>query len=130
MSRCAVHDSDWQTGAVADNVEEQELPLQLDWSEAIHIDAEVANQFLFQLGLPIAGKPDDAHLIIGFTKPPVIIGSPDMQAEMISQYDGKLPVTVHGHYILSRARLEELRNGLNELAKRYDEISESAGGAS
>lgn len=40
------------------------------------------------------------------------------------RYDGKLPVTIHGRYFMSRTRLEELRRALDRLASTYDTLSE------
>ena len=107
-----------------------ELQLQLDWSGAADVDAKVATQFLIQIGMPAGGRPDGLHLIVGHANPPLIVGGDDeSRQEQAARYDGKLPVTVYGRYVLSRARLEELRNALDELAERYDALDEAAGGS-
>lgn len=50
-----------------------ELKLEFDWSDAADSEAQVANQFLVQMGMPTAGKPDGLYLIVGHANPPVVI---------------------------------------------------------
>ena len=112
--------------AVADA--EADAELQFDWSAAAGAEAKVATQFLVQIGVTAAGAPDGVHLIVGDVNPPVVVGRTEAsRQEQLARYQGKLPVTVHGRYFFSRARLEELRNALNLLAEKYDEAAEAGG---
>jgi hypothetical protein len=102
-----------------------EVELSFDWSDADGVEAKVASQFLTQIGMPAGNKPDGIVLVVGHLNPPIILGpSDEARHEQVARYGGKLPVQVHGRYVLSRARLEELRNALNELAEKYDELAE------
>jgi hypothetical protein len=105
-----------------------QVKLEFDWSSAADVEPTVATQFLIQLGMPAGGEPDDIHLIVGHVNPPIVVGdSHESRREQVERYGGKLPVIVHGRFVLSRARLEELRNAINDLAEKYDEL---AGGGS
>lgn len=109
---------------MTDGAGEVQVDLQLDWSDAGGVEEHVATQFLVQIGMPADGKPDGVHLVVGHASPPVIVGdTAERRQEQLDRYGGKLPVTVHGRYFFSRARLEELRRALNTLAAKYDELS-------
>ena len=108
---------------VAEDAEDTELALEFDWSSASDLNAQVATQFLVQLGIPAGDRPDGIFLVVGHADPPLIVGTnAASRQEQAARYGGKLPVTVHGRYYLSRLRLEELRRALNDLAKRYDDL--------
>lgn len=119
---CRCSPAGWQTDTVAKEEKEGiELQLEFDWSAADGVEAQVATQFLVQLGVPAGDKPDGVVLIVGHVNPPVIVGKSDAsRREQAARYGGKLPVAVHGRYYFSRERLEELRRALNDLADRYD----------
>jgi hypothetical protein len=110
---------------VASEEEHTEVQLEFDWSAAVGVEAQVVNQFLLQIGMPAGDKPDGVHLLVGHSNPPVVVGNDETsRREQVARYGGKLPVTVHGRYFFSRARLEELRQALDKLAGAYDELSE------
>ena len=118
----------WQTGAVTGSDEAGEAEFEFDWSAAAEVETKVANQFVVQLALPAADRPDGVQLIVGHVNPPVIVGkTEDSRREQLARYNGKLPVTVYARYYVSRARLEELRNTLDLLAEKYDEVADSGG---
>jgi hypothetical protein len=105
-----------------------ETRFEYDWSAAVGVEAKVATQFLVQIGTPAAGSPDGVHLIVGSVNPPVVVGDTEESRQaQLARYQGKLPVTVHGRYYFSRARLEELRNALKLIAETYDEVTEAGG---
>lgn len=101
--------------------------MQYDWSEAAEVDAQVATQFLVQIGMPANGRPDGVHLVVGNANPPVVVGDDEeARQEQWARYGGRLPVKIYGRYFLSRARVEELRNVLNDLAEKYDALETPA----
>jgi hypothetical protein len=111
-----------------ERVDVAETKLEFDWSAAATLETRLATQFLVQLGTTGDGKPDGVHLIVGDATPPVVVGdSEESRQRQLSRYEGRLPVTVHGRYYFSRARLEELRNTLDLLAEKYDEATEAGG---
>jgi hypothetical protein len=108
---------------VAAGETDYQLQVQLDWSAAADVDAKIATQFLVQIGVPAGGRPDGIHLIVGHANPPVIVGDDEKTRQaQVERLEGKLPVIVHGRYVISRARLEELRNVLDDLAEKYDAL--------
>lgn len=101
----------------------EQVELEFDWSAAANTEAKVATQFLVQLGTAAGDVMDGVHLIVGHANPPVVVGESERsRQEQLARYQGKLPVTVHGRYFFSRARLEELRRALDLVAQRYDDI--------
>jgi hypothetical protein len=113
---------------VTGDIQRAQLELEFDWSEAAEAPAQVATQFLVQIGMPADGMPDGVHMVVGYANPPVIVGKDEESRQaQADRYNGRLPVTVHGRYFMTRARLEELRATLDEVAKRYDELTQAGG---
>jgi hypothetical protein len=88
-----------------------------------------ANQFVATLGPPTAGGvPDGIYLVLGAVAPPIIIGdTPEARKAYVqaAMRDG-LTVEVHGRYVLSRERLDEVITALETIRDKYDEAA-SAG---
>jgi len=103
-----------------------ELQLRVDWSQADHVPTQLASQFLVQVAIPVGQSPDGVVIAVGHLDPAVLIGSDEDRRQQAERYEGRLPVQVHGRYYLTRSRLEELRNALNELASKYDELEYQA----
>jgi hypothetical protein len=116
----------WQTASVSGS--EFEVQLEFDWSEAVDAAPQYASQFLVQIGMPANGRPDGIHLVIGHVNPPLIVSDDEeSRRRQLARYEGQLPIKVHGRYVFSRAKLEELRSVLNNLAEKYDELDAAAG---
>lgn len=103
----------------------EQFEIRLDWSAADEADVKIISQVLVQLGNPAKGSPDGIYVALGDAPPPIAPGDneDERQAEM-ERYGGKLPVTVHGRYFLTRARLDEVLSVLQQAAQRYDEMNE------
>lgn len=87
------------------------------------------NQFVCQVGAPLRdGRPDGIYLLLGNVIPPFIVGnSPEEMQQFIDiAKAGGAKVQVHGRYVLSRERLDELIEALQQIANIYDSAVEAA----
>jgi hypothetical protein len=102
--------------------------LLLDWGEAYDAPRAHVNQFLGQVGVPLAdGTPDGVWLVLGSVSPPIVVGAdPEARQRQIDALKGTARVTVHGRFQMSRARLDELIGVLQETAANYDSASNAA----
>jgi hypothetical protein len=82
--------------------------------------AHPANQFAATFGLPASdGKPDTIYLRIGHAEPPFITGTPDQIQEQLDALP-TVPIDILGKYSLTRTRLKELIDVLQQAAHNYD----------
>lgn len=108
-----------------ETLSEAQLQLAIDWSEAATTLTLPANQFVVQLGARIGDKPDGIHLVVGFLAPPIVTSNdPRVREDQISALGGKLGVQVHGRYVMTRERVEELIGVLQSVADQYDAVME------
>ncbi|MEU7952598.1 hypothetical protein AB0B62_15670 [Micromonospora chalcea] len=102
--------------------EAQKTALRVIWDAADNIPVMAANQFAVTLGLPAAsGRPDGIYLLVGHLAPPTIVGAADEIRQYAEASGGKIAVSVHGRYLLSRDRLQELIDTLTSMAEQYDQ---------
>jgi hypothetical protein len=106
----------------------QELRVPVDWGDAADIPTTPLNQFVCQVGPPLRdGRPDGIYLLLGNIVPPLFLG--DSQEERQRFIDIALAgakVQVHGRYVLSRERLDELIAVLQKIAEIHDSAAETA----
>jgi hypothetical protein len=102
----------------------------VDWGDAADVPTTPLNQFVCQVGPPLRdGRPDGIYLLLGNIVPPLFIG--DSQEERQRFIDIALAgakVQVHGRYVLSRERLDELIAALQKIAEIHDSAAEAARG--
>ncbi|MFC8419275.1 hypothetical protein ACUJ8N_01635 [Streptomyces sp. ESR1.13] len=100
--------------------------VRLKWRNT-DVPSRPANQFIVSMSLPnLAGQADAIHLTLGQADPPVISGSPEQMEQDLLEL-GTLPVETLGRYVLTRARLEELIQVLQQAADKYDNMRRSGG---
>jgi hypothetical protein len=84
------------------------------------------NQFMLQTGLPMA--PDmspsgEVFLTLGHAEPPRVLTDGEGGAQIIGLEGDSMPITVVGHFTLTRPRAEELQrilaDWLNSLPGNY-----------
>jgi hypothetical protein len=99
-----------------------EASLRVTWDSANSLPVVTANQFAVTLGLPSnSGRPDGIYLLVGHLAPPTVVGSVQEVREFTAASGGKIDVAVHGKYLITRDRLQELLDTLASMAKKYDE---------
>lgn len=106
----------------------QELRVSVDWGDAANVPAIPLNQFVCQVGAPLRdGRPDGIYLLFGNVVPPLILGdSPEEIQRFIDMAKAGAKVQIHGRYVLSRERLDELIEALQKIAGIYDSAMETA----
>ncbi|MFJ6717484.1 hypothetical protein [Streptomyces sp. NPDC091259] len=101
--------------------------VRLEWRNT-DVPSRPANQFIVSMSLPnAAGQSDAIHLTLGQVDPPVISGSPEQMEQQLRSL-GSLPVETLGRYVLTRARLAELVEVLQQAAINYDQMQQQSGG--
>jgi hypothetical protein len=114
-----------------ENPDLTELAVTVDWSTADSVPIEHVNQFIGQPGPPTLSRtPDGIFLLLGSIPPPIIPGDPEGQRRAIESLKNGLPVTIHGRFHLSRERLNELIDVLQQTAANYDALAEQGRAAS
>lgn len=100
----------------------------MDWSGAADVQATPLNQFICQVGAPLRdGRPDGIYLLFGNIVPPLVVGdSQEERQRFIDMAGGGAKVQIHGRYVLSRERLDELIDTLQKIAEIYDSATEAA----
>jgi hypothetical protein len=100
----------------------------VDWGDVYEAPLTHVNQFLGQIGIATAdGTPDGVCLVLGNVGPPVLVGDdPEALKRQIEALKGGVRVSVHGRFQMSRGRLEELINVLQQTAGKYDAAAEAA----
>jgi hypothetical protein len=100
----------------------------VDWSDAADVQATPLNQFICQVGAPLRdGRPDGIYLLFGNVVPPLVLGdSREERQRFIDMAGGGAKVQIHGRYVLSRERLDELIEALQKIAKIYDSATQAA----
>ncbi|MCT2282201.1 hypothetical protein M3G91_31835 [Micromonospora chalcea] len=102
--------------------EVSDASLRVTWDSAGSLPVVAANQFAVTLGLPsTSGRPDGIYLLVGHLAPPTIVGSAQEVREFAATSGGKINVAVHGRYLITRDRLQELLDTLTSMAERYDQ---------
>ncbi|GGQ79795.1 hypothetical protein GCM10010250_59290 [Streptomyces althioticus] len=102
------------------------LEVRLKWRNT-DVPSRPANQFIVSMGLPNrAGQADAIHLSLGQADPPIVSGSPEQMKQDLLEL-GTLPVETLGRYVLTRERLTELIQVLQQAADRYDNMRRSGG---
>ena len=97
------------------------VPFKVSWRGVADVPVRFVNQFLVSTGLSAkSGTPDGVYLVLGHTSPPLLLGTPDEIKAQATAYEGRLEVTVYGHYLISRARLEELIEILTTALEKHD----------
>lgn len=104
---------------------EQVSPLRavvaVDWAAAADIPTLHVNQFAAQVGIPTRdGVPDGLDLLLGSIAPPLLFGKDAAAQQREIESLGSVSVIVHGRFHLSRARLDELIDVLQQAAGNYD----------
>jgi hypothetical protein len=108
------------------------VALSVRWRNIDELPVLPANQFAVQLGgipstLSSDQKPDGVYLIIGHAAPPLLVASSaeeqKMQLEALSE---GIEVRPHGRFLLSRGRLQELSELLQQAIKAYDGAGEDS----
>ncbi|MFL6060644.1 MAG: hypothetical protein ACJ72E_05390 [Marmoricola sp.] len=96
------------------------------WAGIDEFPAQLSNQALSQVGLPVGGVPDGIYLTFGAVTPPAIYGStPEVKQQQLASYDGKLQVRPVARVRVSREHAEELVKILNTVIGQYDEAVEA-----
>ncbi|MDG4804611.1 hypothetical protein [Micromonospora sp. WMMD980] len=96
--------------------------LRVTWDSAGELPVVVANQFAVTLGLPSKrGNPDGIYLLVGHLAPPTVVGSAEDIRAFATSAGGKIDVSVHGKYLITRDRLQELVDTLASMAEKYDQ---------
>ncbi|WP_327670419.1 MULTISPECIES: hypothetical protein [unclassified Streptomyces] len=109
-----------------ENAPNDSVEMRLVWRNT-EVPSRPVNQFVVSLSLPNeAGQSDAIHLTLGQVDPPVISGSP-AQMEQDLRNLGTLPVETLGRYVLTRPRLGELIQVLQQAASNYDSMRQSGG---
>jgi hypothetical protein len=73
------------------------------------------------------GIPDGIYLALGNIAPPIIIGDDETRQKTIDAIkESGLQVDVYGHYHLSRERLTDLIEALQQTVKNYDAMAMAA----
>ena len=102
----------------------------VDWAGVSEMPPLHVNQIAAQIGVPTAdGMPDGLYLLLGAVAPPLIFGKDEEAQRREIEAVGSIPVTVHGRFHLSRARLSELIDILVRAAENYDTVAKGLGGA-
>lgn len=100
------------------------VALEPDWSTARDVPVSVANVFVAQLaGVSRSGRPDGIYLVSGHAAPPLLLGSPESIRKALAALDGRLPVDVVSQVFLTRDRVQELVELLQDTIKKFDEAS-------
>lgn len=99
--------------------------ISVDWSEASDLPTTHVNQFFVSPGPPTSqGVPDGVYLVLGSIPPPFVPSDSEGQRRALQALkDRGLKVSAHARYQLSRERLDELIQVLQQLADKYDEMS-------
>ncbi|MEU7007081.1 hypothetical protein [Streptomyces sp. NPDC046332] len=101
--------------------------VRLEWRNT-DVPSRPVNQFIVSMGLPnAAGQSDAIHLALGQVDPPIVSGSPEQMEQQLRSL-GTLPVETLGRYVLTRARLAELLEVLQQAASNYDHMQQQSGG--
>ncbi|MBG0815579.1 hypothetical protein [Planomonospora sp. ID82291] len=104
-----------------------ELAVTAGWSAANGVPIQHVNQFVGQPGPPTLNRtPDDVFLLFGSVPPPFVPGDPEGRRRAVEALKDGLPVTVHARFHLSRERLEELIDVLQQTAANHDATVEQA----
>lgn len=118
----------WHTTAVTtpEDAPPNTFAMRLEWRNT-DVPSRPVNQFIVSMSLPnAAGEADAIHLTLGQVDPPVLHGSPE-EMEQQARKLGTLPVETLGRYVLSRARLTELIQVLQQAASKFDSMRQSGG---
>ncbi|RSN12784.1 hypothetical protein DMB42_11440 [Nonomuraea sp. WAC 01424] len=109
----------------------ENFPVTVDWSDLDGMPITHVNQFLVQAGPPTAGAgPDGVYLVIGSIPPPFIPRDTEGQRQAIEALKATgIRVTIHGRYQMSRERLDELIQVLQQTADQYDALVDKAAAA-
>ncbi len=104
-----------------------QVSLTVDWTDASDKPTLHVNQFALQPGPPTAeGVPDGLYLLLGNIAPPLVFSKDAESLKREIESLGGIRVMVHGRFHMSRARLGELIDALNLMAKNYDTAGEMA----
>ncbi len=104
-----------------------EASIAVDWAGASDKPLLHVNQFAAQTGVPARdGIPDGLYLLLGSVAPPLIFGKTNAEYQREIEALGSVPVTIHGRFHLSRARLSELIDVLTQAAQNYDAIAKAS----
>ncbi|MEV7970026.1 hypothetical protein AB0O34_29175 [Sphaerisporangium sp. NPDC088356] len=106
----------------------ENFPITVDWSAANGVPITHVNQFVVQPGPPTAGAgPDGVYLMLGSIPPPMIPMDAEGQKRALELLKATgLKVAVHGRFQMSRERLDELMQVLQQTAENYDRMIEEA----
>ncbi|WP_146063611.1 hypothetical protein [Streptomyces sp. SM11] len=109
-----------------ENAPSEPFEMRLAWRNTEGL-SRPANQFIVSMSLPNAiGQSDAIHLTMGQADPPIVSGSPEQMEEQLREL-GTIPVETLGRYALTRARLSELIQILQEAARTYDSLQQPGG---
>ncbi|MFI1811336.1 hypothetical protein ACH414_13550 [Streptomyces sp. NPDC020422] len=109
-----------------ENLPSESFQVRLVWRNA-DMPSQPINQFIVSMGLPgPGGDPDAVHIALGQADPPLITGTPEQMRQQAQEL-GTLPVDTKGRYVLSRTRLGELIQVLQQAANTYDNMRQPGG---
>jgi hypothetical protein len=98
-----------------------QFALAVDWAAAADVPTTHVNQFAAQAGPPnVDGTPDGVYLLFGSIAPPLIFGKDETTLMRELESLKSITVTVHDRFHMSRARLGELIDVLQQAAVNYD----------
>jgi hypothetical protein len=111
-----------------ENLVVENFPITVDWTAADEVPTTHVNQFVAQPGPPTAGAgPDGIYLLLGSIPPPLIPNDAEGQRRALEILKATgLKVAVHGRFQMSRERLDELIQILQQTAENYDRMLEKA----
>lgn len=94
------------------------------WADVSTVPVRVATHFAANAGMTSAdGVPDGIYLTLGHVQFPLLVGSRDEVAKRLAE---GLTVSIEGRFLLTRSRLKELIEVLNNVADQYDGLVEQA----
>jgi hypothetical protein len=107
--------------------------VRLDWSDLDAVEPRHINQAVVQLGPPSPdGTPDGIYLGFGTALPPVAVlglneADPPTQHRILGELQANpVKVAIHGRFHLNRSFLDAVMQVLQNAAKQYDAVDQSA----
>ena len=92
------------------------------WEYDVRATPVPVNQMLLQAGFPTQdGQPSgEVFVTLGHINPPAVIPNGEGGVEVFGVEDGRVPVSVVGHFSMTRAKLEEFHGVLSQWLNSTD----------
>lgn len=95
------------------------VSLTLIWDGVDDLPVMAANAFVLQLAPNADGRPESLIFSVGHAAPPLVLGSPQEQAEVLLSMSS-LQVSPLARFSVSRSRLDELVKLFQTSAQNFD----------